>query len=569
MINLQKAVLQKFPFFSKYPKFIKSPFFSVLKKIIHEKDINDFLRENKEHKNFDFIDAVLDYFDFGYMVSNKSKQNIPSSGKVVIIANHPLGSLDALSLVKLVKEVRSDIKVVANDMLMQIDNLQDILLPVDNLKNKSTKDSIKKIYDSLNNEEAIIIFPAGEVSRARPTGIKDTKWRGGFLKFALKAKAPILPVFIDAKNSTLFYTVSSINKNISTMLLPNEMFNKRNKSISFKVGELIPYESVNIKHISDKEKVELLKKHLYKISKNKVGVFKTQTSIIHPIDKKELKKALKETQDLGVTHDKKKILLYSYSGDETILKEIGRLREYTFRKVGEGTGAKVDIDKYDYYYKHIILWDEESLEIVGAYRIGVGKQIMESKGFMGFYSHTLFEYSDEFISKLEDSIELGRSFVQPKYWGSRALDYLWFGIGAYLKQNPQIKYMYGTVSISDTYTITAKSMLVYYYNKHFGNKDSLVNANTKFVIPKEEREIFDGVFVSSDRVEEFKTLKQNLSYIDATVPTLYKQYSDLCEDGGVEFLDFGVDKDFNNCLDGFIMVSIDKIKKSKIKRYMS
>jgi putative hemolysin len=569
MINLQKSVLQKFPAISKYPKIIKSPFFSVLKKIIHEDDINSFLKENKNNRDYEFIEAVLDYFNFNYTVSSRCKQNIPSTGKVVIIANHPLGSLDALTLIKMVAEVRKDIKVVANDMLMQIENLKGLLIPIDNIGGKSTKESIKSIYKSLLDEEALIVFPAGEVSRVRPTGIKDTKWRSGFLKFAMKAKAPILPIFIDAKNSPLFYTVSSINKKLSTMLLPNEMFNKHDKSIEFKVGELIPYESINISSITEKEKVDLLKRHLYKISKGKQGVFKTQSPISHPVNKKELKNALKDAKKLGETLDNKKIYLYEYKKDQTILKEIGRLREYTFRKVGEGTGSKIDIDSYDYYYKHIVLWDEDNLEIVGSYRIGVGNQIASDDKLGGFYSNTLFDYSKEFEKYLPDSIELGRSFVQPKYWGSRALDYLWQGIGAYLKNNPDIKYMYGPVSISDTYSNTAKAMIVHYYSLYYGSKkDNLVRPKDKFVIPNDEKKLFKKLFVNEDKAKDFKVLKENLSYIDALVPTLYKQYTDLCEDGGVEFMGFSIDKDFNDCLDGFIFVKIEKVKDNKRKRYI-
>jgi putative hemolysin len=537
--------------------------------MIHEDDINNFLRANKENRDYEFIDAVLDYFNFDYSVSSRCKQNIPSSGKVVIIANHPLGSLDALTLIKMVSEVRKDIKVVANDMLMQIENLSGLLIPVDNMSGKSSKESIKAIYKALDNEEALIVFPAGEVSRVRPTGIKDTKWRGGFLRFALRAKAPILPIFIDAKNSPLFYTVSSINKKVSTLMLPSEMFKKHNKSIEFRIGELIAYESINISSISDIEKVELLKKHLYKISKGKKGVFKTQKSIHHPCDKKELKAALKEAQLLGETTDNKKIYLYSYKKDQTILKEIGRLREYTFRKVGEGTGAHTDIDKYDYYYKHIVLWDEEALEIVGSYRVGVGKEIVESKGIDGFYSNTLFSYSKKFAKYLPDSIELGRSFVQPNYWGSRALDYLWQGIGAYLKNNPQIKYMYGPVSISDSYSPRAKSLLVYYYDRYYGAKDKdIVSAKDSYIISDSDREDFKEIFASDDKEKEFKNLKENLSYIDAIVPTLYKQYTDLCEDGGVEFYGFSIDREFGDCLDGFIFVKIDKVKEKKRKRYI-
>jgi 1-acyl-sn-glycerol-3-phosphate acyltransferase len=568
MVDVEKALSLKYPPIVSYPAAVRNMIVYALKKILHQEEINDFLLRGEAYRGFDFVEAVLEYFNFGYTVSNKDKANIPSSGRVMIIANHPLGALDALALISLVKEVRRDVKVLANDVLMQIEPLSNLLIPIDNLNGVSAKESIKKVYEALENDEAIIVFPSGEVSRARPTGIKDTKWKKGFLKFAQKSNSPILPVFIDAKNSPLFYTLSMINKKLSTVLLAREMFKKRSKVIHFKVGEMIAYKTLEKSGFRDQTLINLLKKHLYKISKGKQGLFSTQTSIAHPEERKAIRSELKSSNLLGETNDGKKIYLYEYAPSSVLMKEIGRLREFTFRKVEEGTGDKRDLDSFDKHYKHIVLWDDEELEVVGAYRIGESNFINQYFGLEGFYSHTLFEFTPSFEPFLHNAIELGRSFVQPRYWGTRALDYLWQGIGAYLFQNPHIRYMYGPVSLSDVYPKIAKNMIVTFYALYFSSPHSLVNARNGFFMSKAEKEEALALFRGEDYKEDFAVLREQLSLLDLSVPTLYKQYTELCEEGGIRFLDFNIDQAFSNCVDSFILVDIAKIKEAKKARYI-
>lgn len=568
MVDVEKTLSLKYPSMVHYPSLLRNFLVYMLKKILHQDEINHFLIHGAAYRGFDFVEAVLEYFNFGYTVSNKDKTNIPASGRVIIIANHPLGALDALSLIALIREIRSDIKVLANDVLMQIEPLQNILIPIDNIGGVTTKLSIKKIHEALENDEALIIFPSGEVSRARPTGIKDTKWKKGFLKFAQKSNSPILPVFINAKNSPLFYLLSMINKNFSTFLLVGEMFKKRSKVIHFKVGELIAYKTLQKSNLSDNLLINLLKKHLYKISKNKKGIFATQTSIAHPEERKAIRAELKKSSLLGETNDGKKIYLYEYDAGSVLMKEIGRLREFTFRKVDEGTGSKRDVDNFDKHYKHIILWDEEELEIVGAYRIGESNFIQEYFGVEGFYSQTLFEFTPDFQPYLSNAIELGRSFVQPRYWGTRALDYLWQGIGAYLSFHPNIRYMYGPVTLSDVYPKLAKNFIITFYQLYFPSPKAFVKARDGFFISRLEKEEVLSFFKGNDYREDFLVLKEQLSHMDLSVPTLYKQYADLCEEGGIAFVDFNIDKDFANCVDSFILVDITKIKEAKRKRYI-
>ncbi|MCH9740891.1 MAG: lysophospholipid acyltransferase family protein [Epsilonproteobacteria bacterium] len=568
MINVQESVLYKYPKVQTVPKPLISPIFSAIKRVIHQNDINTFLKEQEHAGPFSFVESVLDHFHFSYKFSSNQIENIPSSGRVVIIANHPLGALDALSLIHLVKRVRSDIKVVANDILSKIEQLKPILVGVNTFGETISKESIKQIHRSLENEEALIIFPSGEVSRARPNGVKDIKWHKGFLKFALKNTAPILPIHIDAKNSTLFYTISSINKKLSSMLLPHEMFKKRNGSLEFTIGESIPYKNFHNNLLEEKVQVKLFKKHLYRIAKGKKPVFSTEKCIAHPEDRQVLKQELQTCQELGKTSDGKKIYLYEYEKGSIILQEISRLREYTFRKVEEGTGKKRDKDEYDYYYKHIILWDDEELEIAGAYRIAESNFVYEDYDIEGFYTNSLFGFNSGFTPYLNNSIELGRSFVQPKYWGSRALDYLWQGIGAYLYENPHIKYMFGAVTLSASLPKSAQELIIHYYDKYYGNHHELLNPKNKFLFPKDALDELSYIFNGDDAQKDFRILREQLNYYGATVPTLYKQYADLCEEGGISFMGYNIDKEFGDCIDSFILVEIDKIKQKKRDRYI-
>ncbi len=568
MISIEKEILAKFPNLKNKTPMLQKSLLKIAQKIVHEDKINDFLEEYSHLKGFDFVEAILEFFKFDFSYSSRDIENIPSSGRVVIISNHPLGALDAMCLLKLVSTVRKDVKIVANDFLAGIDSLDSLFINIDNFKNKQSKENIKKIYDALNNEEAIIIFPAGEVSRVSPMGIKDGKWQKGFLKFAQRTNSPILPILVDAKNSKTFYTVSILNKTFSTILLSDEMFKQRDKNIILKIGKLIPNENITKQYTPRLDIVNQHKRHLYSLKKGKRQYFDTVNTVAHGENRQSLKKELKESQQIGETGDGKKIYLFEYKEYSAVIKEIGRLRELSFRKVNEGVNKKRDLDQYDQYYKHIVLWDEEDLEIVGAYRIGYGKYINEKYGKDGFYSNTLFKFQDNFDKYLDESIELGRSFVQPKYWGTRALDYLWYGIGAYLKHNPDIKYMFGPVSLSANYPQYAKELLIDFYSTYFKSNQRLVEANIPFEYETTSIAM-ENPFLFDDYKEDFKTLKNKLRNMDLTVPTLYKQYGDLCEEGGIKFHSFNVDPDFSNCIDSFILVEIAKVKESKKQRYMS
>ncbi|QPK64150.1 lysophospholipid acyltransferase family protein [Methylomonas sp. LL1] len=567
MIDAERILQETYPDF----KFGKDNKLAVkaLKKLLHEDDFNDVIGKNQHLRGFAFLDKLLSYFNFNYQISNDSYGNIPSEGRLLIVANHPIGTLDGLALVKLIRSVRPDVRIVANRVLSHMQPLQSIFLPVDVLSDKkSLKDSYKAMLDALEKEEAVIMFPAGEVSRITPKGIRDGKWQTGFIKLAKKAHCPILPIHIKAKNSAFFYSMSTIYKPLGTMLLVKEMFNKKNQEIKFKVGAPIPHSVIADSVQTNKQLSQRFRKHVLNLGKkNKAPLFETFETVLHPLDVKAVKKALFQSRLLGETRDGKKIFLYQFQDDCPVMREIARLRELTFRTVEEGTGQALDLDKFDVYYSHIVLWDDLALEIVGAYRIGEGPKIMASHGVEGFYSSTLFDLHGEFADYLPYSIELGRSFVQPRYWGQHSLEYLWYGIGAYLREQPDIKYLFGPVSISNAYPQLAKELIIGFYKQQFGSDLPRANAKTPFVISEQCRQFAAHEF-NGDYSTSFKILNSELKKLGVKVPTLYKQYVELCVDKGCHFIDFNIDPDFNNCIDSLIMVEIDKIAPKKRLRYI-
>lgn len=569
MLNIEQAVQQKFPKFQHTRPWIKKPTLGFLRKITHEQEVNRFLERHQDLRGFDFIDEVLNYFNFSYSISHRDRSNIPATGRVVIVANHPLGALDGLSLLKLVGEIRRDVKIVANDMLMNFSALGNLFLPVDNLSKTTRKSSVSRIIDSLNNEEAVIVFPAGEVSRIRPSGVRDGKWNAGFLNFAKKTNAPVLPIYVGARNSSLFYSASMVYKPLSGMMLAHEMFNKNSKNITMRVGEAIPFQQIDSLPLIKSEKAQLLRRHLYRMAKGKKPLFKTEQTIAHPQERRSIKKELQQAELLGETADNKKIYLFNYQPDSVVMHEVGRLREISFRQVGEGTGKRRDLDRYDRDYRHLILWDEQELEIAGAYRLAEVRHIQSLDSSRGIYSQELFDYQLPAMQPYFDQgIELGRSFVSPKYWGRRSLDYLWYGIGAYLKRYPQIRYLFGPVSLSNSYPDFAKALIVSFYQHYYPDADSLAQARVPYEMSQALNAQVKRIFCWNDVDEDFTRLKEQLSHMNVTVPTLYKQYADVCETGGVRFMDFNIDADFGHCIDGLVMVDLTQLKPNKRKRYL-
>lgn len=562
MISVEQVVSQRFPSFNTRNPAFRKTVLGTLKFLFRENEFQRFEISYSYLSGFDFVEQVLEYFDFDYQVSERERANIPGQGRVVIIANHPIGSLDGLALLKLVGEVRRDVKVVANEVLSQLAPLSSLLLPVDNMGNRTGRDNIRAIDQHLQQEGAVIIFPAGEVSRMGLTGVRDSRWRQGFLRFARKAKAPIVPMHVDARNSVLFYSLSLFARPLSTLWLVREMFKHASGRVTVRVGPQIEYASYAELPLSNQAVVKLFRRHVYKLGQGRlVEHFRNHAeAIAHPEDRQALRSEIRRCERLGKTREGMDIYLYRFQDDSSVMREIGRLREVSFRAVGEGSGRRRDIDRFDRDYDHIVLWDDEALELVGAYRLRRTARSDER----ALYSATLFEYLPPAQRYLDCGVELGRSFVQPRYWGRRSLDCLWYGIGAYVRRYPELRYLFGPVSISNSMPQRAKDLLVSFYSHYFPSTSAWAVARMGY----RPAQLHVSHWQGQDYGIAFTRLKAELSELGVSVPTLYKQYTELCEDSGVQFAAFNVDPDFSDCLDGLVLVDLHYLKDSRRKRYL-
>jgi putative hemolysin len=511
----------------------------------------------------------LEGFDFDLRLTESERARIPASGRVVIAANHPIGSLDGLALLNLVRSVRSDVKVVANDLLTAIQPLHPVLLPVVNMGDGGTaRSALRAIRDHLTGEGALIIFPAGEVSRLGAQGVKDAEWQSGFVKLARSTRAPILPIYVAGRNSLFFYSLSMLAKPLSTIWLVREMFKQSHNTVDARIGRSVPYEVYTASGFSARQVARMFRKHVYRLATRGRPIFGSVETVAPPENRLLLRQELAQAEHLGDTRDGKAIFICRMDAAPCVMREIGRLRELTFRTVGEGCGQPRDIDRFDRHYDQLVLWDRDDLEIVGAYRLVDAGEVLARSGVQGLYSSTLFTYGPETQALLREGIEMGRSFVQPRYQTRHSLDYLWYGIGAYLKRRPHIRYLFGPASISRFYGHAATARLVYYFGTHFSGAHLDVTPRNPFVIGAAIRAELEAEFSGVDSEEDLKCLREALAERGLTLPTLYKHYSQATSADGVAFTAFNVDHDFGDCVDSFVIADLQKLTPRKRQRYL-
>lgn len=558
MLQLEARLHRRFPqWFEGHRARIARPLLRTVERWSRLDAIDEFLTGHGHLRGFAFVAAALGFLQARYDIGDDALARIPPKGRLLLVANHPSGALDALALLDAVGRVRQDVRIVANDLLTAIEPLADLLLPLRILGGRPGADSLQAVERALEAGQCVIVFPAGEVSRLSLRGVSDTRWRRGFLHFARNTDTPVLPIRIDARNSALFYGASALFKPVGTALLAREMFARRRQPLALRVG-------TPMRLASDGDMASQLRevrRVLYALGERRDDATGPEP-IPEAVSPQRLAIAIAATELLGETGDGKQIRLARCAADSPLLLELGRLRELTFRKVGEGTGRSRDLDAFDPHYRHIIVWDAAAQRIAGAYRVAPGAQALARKGLTGLYTASLFRYADDAILRIAEGMELGRSFVVPDYWGSRSLDYLWQGIGAYLRHHPNIRYLFGAVSISAALPLAAREQLVAYYQRYYGH-GGLAEPNRPF-----QYFAAPPSFGELDADTAFDVLKNNLSALGTAVPTLYRQYTELCEPGGARFLAFGVDPDFSHSIDGLIEVDLNTVRPKKRQRYL-
>ena len=548
--------------------------------------INREYDRRKDLKGTDFIESILKEFEIDYEIPEKDLKRIPKEGPFITISNHPLGGIDGMILMKTVLEKRPDYKVIANFLLHRLDPLKPYILPVNPFEEhkeaKSSLSGMKNAIAHLKEGHALGIFPAGEVSTYRDKKmIVDRPWEPSAMKLIQKAKVPVVPIYFHAKNSIFFYRLASFSDVLRTAKLPSEMLSQRKRKIKVRVGHPISVEDQQ-EHSNLEAFTAFLRRKTYMLAnvfEKKKLLSNLPKKIKIPRSPKEIaEETNSELMKMEVENCRKmdKRLLQSKNYEvflakreviPNILNEIGRLREITFREVGEGTNNSIDLDKFDEYYHHLFLWDNEAEKIAGAYRMGMGNEIFANHGIDGFYLQDLFRFEPELYKMMSQSIEMGRAFIIKEYQQKpMPLFLLWKGIVHCTLRFPEHNFLIGGVTISDKFSNFSKSLMIEFMKSNY--YDPYV---AQYVRPKKEFKVKledadkDLVFDESEAdLNKFDKIIDELETENLRLPVLIKKYIKQ----NAKVVAFNVDPLFNDAVDGLMYIRIADLPESTVKPVM-
>ncbi|MBK8884090.1 MAG: lysophospholipid acyltransferase family protein [Bacteroidales bacterium] len=526
------------------------------------------------------IDSIFSQLDLEYLIPEDDLKNIPSDGAFITVSNHPYRGIDSMILYKIVAEKRKDFKILASFLLHRIEPLRDIVIPVNTHETEFVKSSypgIKQAINHLKDGHSIGIFPTGDNTEPIKSSrvILDNIWQPAALKFIKNSHIPVIPVYFHGTNSRLIYMMGKIHPMLRQTKLPSELLHKGNRNIKVRIGS-----PITVKEQSGFEDImhfgQYLRARVYSLgSAIEVKKFSMQRTR-HRIFKPEL---IVERVPAGILReefDRIRINYELFSSKNysvicapaekipAIFHEIGRLRELTFRKVGEGTGKSTDIDEYDFYFNHLFIWDNDTDKIVGAYRIGKGKDIIGGYGIRGFYINSLFRLKTSFQPVLSQSLELGRSFISEEYQKKTIpLFLLWKGIMVFLLRNPEYRYLIGPVSISNDFSKFSKSLIVEFIRKYFADdRYSGYIVPRKDFIVKPDKAIDRSIFIDTSE-NDINKIEKIITDIEPgyRLPVLLKKYLEI----NGRIIGFNIDPKFNYCLDGLLILDLHNVPEDYIQ----
>lgn len=558
----------------------------ILIKITRISTINRFYDKNKHLPGPEFLDAILKHYRIRFEIPEEDFKRLPKEGPFITISNHPLGGIDGVLLLKLLLSRRDDYKIIANFLLHRVEPLAPYIMPVNPFEtHKEARSSVggfKAALQHLRDGHPLGIFPAGEVSTYKDGKlIVDRPWEEAAIKLIKKAEVPVVPIYFHARNSRLFYYLSKLNDIFRTAKLPSELTTQRNRAIRVRIGQPIPVrvqkEQENLQEFTD-----LLRRKTYLLSNayekgrlldqipTRVKLPKAPKRIATAISKEVLEKEIDQLRanDKRLLANKNyEVFLGKQEDMPMVIQEIGRQREVTFRAVGEGTNKPIDLDPFDTYYYHLFLWDNDAKVIVGAYRMGLGKEIFEKYGIDGFYLQDLFRFEPELYKMMSESIEMGRAYIVGEYQQKpMPLFLLWKGIVHTTLRHPDHKYLIGGVSISNQFSNFSKSLMIEFMRSHYW--DPYV---ANFIRPKKEFKVklkdADKEFVfdetQSDLVK-FDRLIEEIEPGSLRLPVLIKKYIKQ----NAKVVAFNVDPLFNNAVDGLMYIRIADLPEDTVKPVM-
>ena len=557
----------------------------IILRILRISAVNKIYDNNKNKSDLDFLNGILDDCKVKFEIPEEDLKRIPEEGPFITISNHPLGGIDGVLLLKLLIEKRADYKIVANFLLQRVAPLKPYLMPVNPFETrKEAKSSIAGLKSALlhlREGNPLGIFPAGEVSTHKDGKLNvDKPWEEGAIKLIKKANVPVIPIYFHAKNSRLFYFLSKFSDTLRTAKLPSEVIQQRGRVIKVRIGKPIS--------VKDQDTFKALP-DFYKFIRRKTYMlanpFEKSNRLISPPKikiKKVAKKispqrslglfraevdALRETNSRLLQSKNYEVFFASAKDIPNIIHEIGRLREITFRAIGEGTNKETDLDKFDNYYHHLLLWDAVAEKLVGAYRMGLGKEIYKKHGIKGFYVQSLFRIEPELHQMMDNTIEMGRAFIIDEYQQKpMPLFLLWKGIVHITLRYPQYKYLMGGVSISNQFSDFSKSLMIEFMKSHY--YDPYI---AQYIRPKKEYKVKlkdddkDFVFDASKAdMQKFDKIIDEIEPGILRIPVLIKKYVKQ----NARLVAFNVDPKFNNAIDGLMYIKVADIPESTVKPVM-
>ncbi len=558
----------------------------LLMRVLRISKINKIYNNHKHKSDLDFLNGLLGEFKIEFEIPEEDLKRIPKTGPFITVSNHPLGGIDGILLLKLLLEQRADYKIIANFLLHRIDPLKPYIMPVNPFENhkdaKSSIAGIKSALTHLKDGYPLGIFPAGEVSTYRDGKLMvDKPWEDGAVRLIKKANVPVIPIYFHAKNSNLFYVLSKISDTFRTAKLPSEILSQKHRIIKVRIGKPISvkdqntYEDIPSFYEFIRKKTYMLANPFEKKAQNILSTknLKIPKAPKEIISQKNVRYFTKEIDKLRDTDSRllesKNYEVFFAAAKEIpyLLQEIGRLREITFRDVGEGTNKSIDLDTFDKYYHHLLLWDREAKMLVGAYRMGLGKDIYKKYGISGFYIHTLFRFEPELYSMLEGTIEMGRAFIVKEYQQRpMPLFLLWKGIVHVTLRYPEYKYLMGGVSISNQFSEFSKSLMIEFMKSHY--YDPYI---AQYIFPKKE---FKVKLKDADKDFVFDATKADMQKFDKIIdeiepgalriPVLIKKYVKQ----NARLVAFNVDPKFNDAVDGLMYIRVSDIPDSTVKPVM-
>lgn len=564
LVNIDDFLPTKNRFFKFILKFASKAF--------HFDDMNKNYEEVEEYHGNEMTKKYLELHDISYTSDFNQIEYIPKKGGIIIVSNHPTGILDGVVLIDMISRVRPDVKFLGNFLLSRMEPLKQYLIDVNPFNSNSGQNisGIKAALQHVKDGGALVIYPAGSVATIQKNfRITDHEWVPSIMKFIRKADVPVIPLHQSGKNSFMFHFLGLIHPFLRTGMLLRELMNKDHKPVYISIGA--PIYPVKIKTLSDQCFTNYIRTNLYLLKAKtwENDTHKPQSNVVV----KQIPESVNQSEIISeIEILKTKSLLFQQGSMfvffaepvdiQYVLIEIGRLREITFREVGEGTNLEIDTDKYDQYYKQLFVWDDDSKRIVGGYRVGMGADIMEKYGKKGFYTYTLFKMSDKMDSILKETLELGRSFIVKDFQkGTTSLLLLWKGILQIFVSCTSYRYMLGPASISSEYSRTSIKLIENYLRKnHFDKKISKwikpLNPLPKFNLSKIRKYIKD-----IHSVDMLDKIVLDIEGGNRGIPVLIKKYLQL--NGKV--LSFNVDHDFNDALDVFILLDCTNVPESSLR----